>query len=429
MIYCTAFRRLQGKTQVFPLDDNAAIRTRLTHSLEVAHVGKYLASSVLELLDRQHKIEAFGLDGPYSMAFVAFVETACLLHDIGNPPFGHFGEVSIARWFSDFGAKNEISNKDINDLLKFDGNPQGFRIATRLSGRDPNTGLNLTFVQLASMLKYIGLPHHVDECQKLKKPGAFVTENEIFEKVCKTCNLNVGGKFPLAYLMEAADDISYCLSDIEDGCEKGLLSHDDAINGIVETCNDFPEASNFLKNAATKARKQIAIPKHIAFRSEIIRYLVGRASEDYVSNHEEILNGALLELIAEESTHGKMLNAIKDFARREIYNHKIPQSVELTGLAVVSGLLDCFSPLLIMDRQDIGALLTSSKHSKQFPVEFRLLRMLAARHVDVYKHLSKSDVSDDDEWRQRCHMVVDFISGMTDQFALSTFQRLSGIRL
>ena len=342
---------------------------------------------------------------------------------------GIFGEVAIARWFNDLRPKQAFSNKNFKDLLQFDGNPQGFRIATRLSGRDPDTGLNLTFVQLASMLKYIGLPHHVDEYPKLKKPGAFSTEKEIFEAVCKTCNLNVGGKFPLAYLMEAADDISYCLSDIEDGCEKGLLSHEDAIHGIVETCNSCPEASKFLKRAAKKARKQTTIPKHIAFRSDIIRYLVDRASKAYVDNHDEIFSGALPELIAEESTHGKMLNSIKDFARRKIYDHKIPQSVELTGLAVVSGLLDYFTPLLKMDRQDLDGLFTSSKHSRQFPVEFRLLRMLAARHVDVYKHLSNADVSDDDEWRQRCHMVVDFISGMTDQFALSTFQRLSGIRL
>ena len=429
VIYSTAFRRLQGKTQVFPLDENAAIRTRLTHSLEVAHVGKYLASSVLELLEKRKKITTFGLDGSYGIAFVAFVETACLLHDIGNPPFGHFGETTIARWFSEQKSKDKFPNKDLDDLLKFDGNPQGFRIATRLSGADPETGLNLTFVQLASMLKYIGLPDDVGKIPGLKKPGAFRTERQLLEAVCERFKLSKGGKFPLAYLMEAADDISYCLSDIEDGCEKGLLSHEDAINGILEACNDCTEANAFLENAAKKARAQESTPVHIAFRSDIIRHLVAKASEAYVEMHEKILDGSLPELITRESTHGKMLDAIKEYSRQKIYNHRVPQGVELTSFAVVTGLLDSFRPLLELTRSDMTTLLTSPKQAKQFPVEFRLLRMLAPRHVAVYEHMTKSNVSDEKEWRQRCHMIVDFISGMTDHFALSTFQRLSGIRL
>lgn len=428
VIYSTAFRRLQGKTQVFPLDENAAIRTRLTHSLEVAHVGKYLANSVLELLEKRDYIKKFGLTGPYGIAFVAFVETACLLHDIGNPPFGHFGEMTIARWFKEQESEETFPNDDLDDFLRFDGNPQGFRIATRLSGADPNNGMNLTFVQLASMLKYIGLPDDVGKIPGLKKPGAFRTESQLLKAVCEKCNLRVGKKFPLAYLMEAADDISYCLSDIEDGSEKGLLSHKDAIDGILEACSDA-RAKAILENAATKARNQKNTPVHIAFRSDIIRHLVSKASEGYVNMHEQILDGSLPELIAAESTHGKMLDAIKEYSRQNIYNHRVPQGVELTSLAVIKGLLDSFRPLLVMKREDINTLLHSRKPPRRFPVEYRLLRLLATRHVTVYEQLTKSGVSDKEEWQQRCHMVIDFVSGMTDHFALSTFQRLSGIRL
>ena len=429
VIYSTAFRRLQGKTQVFPLDENAAIRTRLTHSLEVAHVGKYLASSVIESLEKKGDIKEFGLDGRYGIAFVAFVETACLLHDIGNPPFGHFGEMTIARWFSQQESKFASRTNCFDDFLKFDGNPQGFRIATRLSGADSKTGLNLTFVQLASMLKYVGLPHHVDEISSLKKPGAFRTERQLLEAVCEQFKLKKGRKFPLAYLMEAADDISYCLSDIEDGFEKGLLGHEEAIDGILEACNDCTEAQDYLMDAAERARDQTSTPIHIAFRSDIIRHLVSKATEAFIDKHEEIIRGSLSELIEQESAHGKMLNAIKEYSRHKIYNHRVPQGVELTSFAVITGLLDSFLPLLEIDRADLRTLLTSAKQPREFPVEFRLLRMLAKRHVEVYKQLTRPDLSDEEEWGLRCHMIVDYISGMTDRFAFTTYQRLSGIRL
>ena len=172
VLYSTAFRRLQGKTQVFPLDENAAIRTRLTHSLEVAHVGKFLASSVLEKLEDMRELDDFGLSGHYGIAFVTVVEIACLLHDIGNPPFGHFGEVAISSWFGQYTPTKSVGEDALRDLRNFDGNPQGFRIATRLSGKDTETGLNLTIVQLASMLKYIGLPQDIGKPPAPKEGGA-----------------------------------------------------------------------------------------------------------------------------------------------------------------------------------------------------------------------------------------------------------------
>ena len=195
VLYSTAFRRLQGKTQVFPLDENAAIRTRLTHSLEVAHVGKYLASSILEKLEDKDKLEEFDLSGHYGIAFVTVVEIACLLHDIGNPPFGHFGEVAISSWFKKYVAEMKSCNDVLLDLTNFDGNPQGFRIATRLSGKETRTGMNLTFVQLASMLKYVGLPKDINTAT-LTKAGAFGTESEALQQVMSRFELKVGGRFP-----------------------------------------------------------------------------------------------------------------------------------------------------------------------------------------------------------------------------------------
>ena len=431
VVYSPAFRRLQGKTQVFPLDDNAAIRTRLTHTLEVAHVGKFLANSVLEQFDRENLSEKLGLEKEHRSAFVTLVETACLLHDIGNPPFGHFGEQAIARWFTNFSENNTSGycRHDLLDLVRFDGNPQGFRIATRLSGADPSTGLNLTVTQLACMLKYIGLPKDVHSVKGLKKPGAFSTEEEVFAEVCAAYNIKPGGKFPLAYLMETADDISYCLSDIEDGVEKGLLSHDEAIKGIVKECSGCEEAKEIVVEASSRAEEEEkVVPTHIGFRSRIIRQLVEHAATTYVEKHEKVWAGELQELIGADDPCGQVLKGVKSFARSRIYADKLPQMMELSGLAVIAGLLDRFRPLLEMKGMDFQSLVKGGEIRKTRQIEGRLLSTIAERHLDVY--IKFSDGADDGhEKTLRAHLIVDFVSGMTDRFALETYQRLSGIRL
>ena len=430
VLYSTAFRRLQGKTQVFPLDENAAIRTRLTHSLEVAHVGKYLASSVLEKLEESGKLDEFGLSGQYGIAFVTVVEIACLLHDIGNPPFGHFGEVAISDWFKRYASERNTSEDTLQDLRHFDGNPQGFRIATRLSGKDTETGLNLTFVQLASMLKYIGLPQDIDEkIPTRKKAGAFNTESHALEEVKSCFGLDVGGRFPFAYLMEAADDISYCLSDLEDGVEKGILTHSGAISGIEKACADYPDALHIVRDAANAAGKQSSVPEHIAFRSRIIRDLVKYAAERYLSLHKEILAGKLPDLIDETDPYGQLLSGVKTFAKKGVYDHEIPQTTELAGWAVITGLLNHFKPLLELDSSQFADIAVNSRKPSQFSRQFRLLNRVAPRHRQVYVDQYSENLSDDEEISIRAHMIVDFVSGMTDRFALKTYQSLSGIDL
>ena len=428
VLYSTAFRRLQGKTQVFPLDENAAIRTRLTHSLEVAHVGKYLASSILEKLEDKGELKKFGLSDHHGIAFVTVVEIACLLHDIGNPPFGHFGEVAISSWFKRYVAEVKCCNDVLLDLTNFDGNPQGFRIATRLSGKHVQTGMNLTYVQLASMLKYVGLPKDVNKTT-LTKPGAFGTESEALRQVMSRFDLKVGGRFPLAYLMDAADDISYCLSDLEDGVEKEILTHSDVISGIEESCDDCPEAQHIIRSAAGYARGQSAVPEHIAFRSWIIRELVQYAATRYLDYHDNFLNGIVSELIDQSEPQGRLLSGVKAFARRRVYSHKIPQRIELSGWAVISGLLDHFRPTLDMDREKFVEVALDAGKGYRFPRESRLLNRIASRHLDVYVDQYREEMSDAEEFMNRTHMIVDFISGMTDQFALKTYQSLSGIDL
>lgn len=212
VVNSASFRRLQQKAQVFPLEANAAVRTRLTHSIEVSQIGRHIAQKIIEL---------FGAtDSEYSKyaAFVNTVETACLLHDIGNPPFGHLGESAIQEWFAD-----ENSNCQIQDLINFDGNPQGFRLISFLAGND-ETGFNLTSTLLLSTVKY---PWDVKGRPEGKKIGIFDSELVTYKKACESIGWEVGKKFPFLRLMDVADEIAYSMSDLEDGLEKNIIDLED----------------------------------------------------------------------------------------------------------------------------------------------------------------------------------------------------------
>ena len=436
VIYCTAFRRLQGKTQVFPLDENAAVRTRLTHSLEVAHIGQYLTTSIVEEINKRGLQNSLGLTGPYLTAFRAFTETACLLHDIGNPPFGHFGEAAIMNWFDKFdGFSSATLEASVHrstgflDLTKFDGNSQGFRIATRLAGQDSDSGMNLTLSQLGAMLKYPCTPSELTKLNKFKKAGVFQTEAAFLDRIRQVFNLPAGRRFPLAYLMEAADDISYCLSDIEDGIEKHILTHDEAVKGILAECVGNSGAVALVRAAKKSMKKASSIAPVVAFRSMLIRSLVQYAGKQYVDRHAEIVAGEVDELIGKNSAHGFLLGAIKRFARQRVYNHKIPRGLELSGAAIIEGLLNQYGKLLSLSRSDMQSVVAGGKVKSNLEVPVRLFESIAPRHIETYKAAIKRVEKDADEWCHRAHMIVDFISGMTDAFALKTFQRLVGISL
>ena len=228
----------------------------------------------------------------------------------------------------------------------------------------------------------------------------------------------------------SGNQVSYCLSDLEDGVEKEILTHSDVISGIEESCNDFPEAQRIIRNAADYAHEQAAVlPEHIAFRSRIIRELVQYAATRYLDHHDNFLNGTASDLIDPTDPQGQLLSGVKVFARQRVYNHKIPQRIELSGWAVISGLLDHFRPILDMTREAFVCLALDTGKGHRFPRESRLLSRIAPRHLAVYVDQYREEMSDDEEFENRAHMIVDFVSGMTDQFALQTYQSLSGIDL
>lgn len=386
VINSAAFRRLQQKAQVFPLDPNAAVRTRLTHSVEVSQIGRHIAQRVIKNHNTDHK-------GDYETlaAFVNLVETACLLHDIGNPPFGHLGESAVRYWFTENGFKYP-------DLLNFDGNPQGFRLMSYLSGED-DFGFNLTCSLLLSTIKY---PFAQSPSVK-NKFGFFSTEYQTYKNCCDKLNWTEGKKFPFMLLMDTADDIAYSLSDLEDGLEKKIISLDDLKLAFGSSL--FPSGS---------------IDPFIAFKTNVINKSTELAANKFSSSIDDVLIG-YDEKLLNGSEINDLLKSINSYARKHIYSHESAEQVELAGRSVISGLLTHFKILLDLNDVDFEKLINGDAKGLDF--EARLLRRVPPTYINKYK-TSKSP-----EDLRRAQLLVDYISSMTDDFALETYQILQGIRI
>jgi len=445
IVFSSPFRRLQNKAQVFPLEGNASVRSRLTHSLEVAHIGRYIAQEVLSRFTELDKLNEIGLADRQS-AFVTLVENACLLHDIGNPPFGHFGEAAIRTWFNREGraafgaATGQSANEayfsgEYHDFLRFDGNAQGFRIVTRLQGEDGKTGLNLTFSQLASYLKYVTLPQDVNgEPRICKKPGYFNTEADIVNRIRATFSLRARQRFPLASVMEAADDIAYCLSDIEDGIEKRLITFDEFIAEVSST------AASALDDDPSKAELQslldslggARLSRFVQVRTRVFNQAVRHVARRFVEHHDAICAGEHVELIEPKCALDRVFSAIRKNVARRVYSSPEAEHVELAGNAVVYGLLESFARILRLPSEQAQPILSNDVEfckRYHFDLEMRLTHMLPDAALRAYRVAIQGKVDAAAEWHARAHLILDYICGMTDNFALETFQLLSGIRV
>jgi len=451
VLFCAPFRRLQQKAQVFSLEKNAAVRSRLTHSLEVAYLGRLMAIRVLNLWQKNNRWDALGLsDLNHRIAFANFVETACLAHDIGNPPFGHLGEAAVRKWFQHNAERlrakslgEEISNesqtlfkqKHAPDLCQFDGNAQGFRILTRLQFDIDKYSLNLTYSQLASFLKYTRATSEEPsiELQFNKKPGYFETEVEIVKKIREIFSISEGKRFPLVYLVEAADDIAYCLGDVEDGLEKNLFSEDLFWSKISDSSEFEGNINNadLISGFTWGAEKgPTTASRFKSFKVWITRKLAEQAAEDFVTHHDSILEGNAAPLLDLTPGNKETLKKLKSFSRKNLYNTQDAIYPELTGFRVLSGLLDHLAPLLDLSNDKFQTVLVDKK-LPETDLERRLFYLLPTKYIMAYKS-AVEDCNEDDkdawEWFYRAHLIVDYLSGMTDGFALETYQLLEGIK-
>jgi dGTPase len=463
VVFSAPFRRLQQKAQVFSLEPNAAVRSRLTHSIEVAQVGRFIADQIVDKLLESQLVNAL-----QARAFVTFVEVACLMHDLGNPPFGHFGEAAIAEWFRRIGpgVLGEVARttgtsftapqveEALSDFVEFDGNCQGLRIAALLQWTGDEFGLNLTYTSLASYLKYLRPPSfNVHESAKArrftKKAGYFHTEAGLVAAIWRHFEIDPANpqRFPLAYIMEAADDIAYCISDLEDAIEKELINGDQLFAELrtrwalcrqdKSSSREADELTAILKSAS-EATDEVST-RFTKFRTRLSRLLSEVASTSYLANHQQILDGSRGSLIDESSPAGEILEILKTYCREKVYQHRSIQRKELAGLTAVRGLLNHCQCLLEASRERFEACLsqkTKDASGTRILAERKLLSIFPERHIKAYlyhlKSLERLQLSGKEkglrEWVLRAHLVTDFISGMTDDFAIWSFQTLSGIR-
>lgn len=404
LIFSNSFRRLSRKTQVHPLSTNDHVHNRLTHSLEVASVGRSLGLKAGEIL----KIKDESIN-PYDVGYI--VQTACLAHDIGNPPFGHAGEEVIKEWFlrnEDKYYLKDLSKEQIEDFQNLDGNAQSFRIVSTLENNRFNGGMNLTFSTLATLVKY---PYPSSMCKQKGKSkfNFFQSEAEFFDILFSELNLkNSDGTYrrhPLSYLMEVADDICYGLLDLQDAIELNIITLEDT----RDIFNHFIQDSYVLKTFGDERYNKVQkISKLVAMS---MNELTKHSMEVFENNLEEILSqhqkNDLLSYFTNEKLKEGLLKS-KNLGHTKIFNVQRKVQLELGAYNIIEILLEnlilASYELYIKDEKDIS---------------FRYKRILELMGEDKPQ---KSD-----SLYNMYQRVIDYIVGMTDNYAKYLAQQFIGI--
>ncbi len=348
VIFSPATRRMHDKTQVFPLTSDDNIHSRLTHSMEVMAIGHSLG---LRICEKEEFIKKTGKTKEELHRIIpVIIKNACIIHDIGNPPFGHFGETAIASYFSEFFAKEEdkddkdqlvLTPKEKEDFKFFDGNAQGLRVLTKLQTLNTKAGLNLTYASLGAYLKY---PNSDDKNKAFiatSKRGVFQSEKDYLKLISENCGLiKDDGSYmrhPLSFLMEAADSICYLVMDIEDGFNKGwyefsvIKNHLDKFDKIKERTDEL------IKIEGDGAE----ITKMVKLRIFLISELVKLAIRNYVKNLDDICIGNYNKELIKDDEQGLAI-ALNGFCIEHIFSKREIQQLELTGHSVLTGLLNYY---------------------------------------------------------------------------------------
>lgn len=401
IVFSSPFRRLGRKTQVHPLTANDHVHTRLTHSIEVGSVGRSLGIRAGQLLEAQLPKHI----SPYDLG--AIVQAACLAHDIGNPPFGHAGEYAIQDWFR--GEENayllqHLTQAQRLDLQTFEGNAQGFRVVTQLENHRFKGGMRLTFATLGTLLKY---PWTAEYAGKKGKFSCYQAEKHLLQEVAEALGLlkvsqDKWVRHPLSYLMEAADDICYTVMDLEDGFEIGMLTYETAERLLINICGD----SSLLRMdvaAAPSARRKISL-----LRSKAINRCVQEASFAFAHHHDQLLEGKIEQdlLFLCPSYLQEGILAAKATAKNEIFSARRKVEIEVGSFTSLDTLLNAFCHAAYQ-------LKTASKLS------FRNQRIL---DLMEYNEPEKGWPLYESYMR-----VLDFIGGMTDNYATYLAQQIGGM--
>ncbi len=414
IVFSSAFRRLQDKTQVFPLSQSDYIRTRLTHSLEVSSVGRSLGTMVGDSVIHRH-----ALKNVMPQDFGAVVAAACLAHDIGNPPFGHAGEDAIRLWFTHSTAGQavlaQLSESQQQDFIHFEGNAQGFRIITRLQSPDNPGGMQLTCATLGTFSKYPRaslLQAAPPASIAFKKFGFYQDDKALFTEIAGQLGLEpvlpcAWKRHPLAYLTEAADDICYRIIDVEDAFRLRQLQFKQ-VRDLLLPLTSNPGRAQRKIDRITRHKEKIEY-----LRAKAIGTIIEQVHECFMTLEETILNGDLKTELLDMIPAAEAMRALKACGEKTIYVSQPVVEVEVAGFEVLGGLLEAF----ITAVNDIALHGCRASSRSQMLIHLIPEQFIGANrqpNTDLY---------------HRVLAITDFVSGMTDSYAVSLFKKITGISL
>jgi len=430
-IFSTPVKRLQDKTQVFPLDPNDAVRTRLTHSLEVSSVARGLAIKVSQWLLAENKIKP-GMD----RAIEAIASTCGLVHDIGNPPFGHSGEDAIRYWFgTQFPVTKDqdgyeldpllqlLDNKQhlVNDFRHFEGNAQALRLLSKLQILADFYGLNLTYGTLSASCKYVAASTEVKHGgdHAYTKPGYFASEADIVKEIRAKTGTG-SARNPITFLVEVADDAVYSVADIEDAVRKRIFTWkevDHLLGKKDAAIKDAKERANrILKSGGSKIPKGLPCDVYAsAFRTGSIGVVVDAAFEAFKKNYNAIMDGSYRHELVEASTASGLVAKLKDIARQRAYATPPNLKLELMGRKVICDLMDVF--------WEGAEKLPLGEPPKPKKFVGKAGALLSENYRRVFQHWIKEQPHLPHTYH-RLLLVTDYISGMTDSFATKLHKEL-----
>lgn len=443
----SSVRRLQDKAQVFPLQEDDVARTRLTHSIEVSALACSLGRAVGYQISKKYP-EDFNEKQIGELA--SLLQVCGLIHDLGNPPFGHYGETVIRKWFKNWFQSTPIlearsivfTEQEKNDFLYFDGNVQNLRIVTKLQVLNDKYGANFTYATLGTIMKYpwssIKRPLN-RKGKQFEKFGYFKAEEDIFDLVRKKLRLSNGVRHPATYLLEAADDIIYLCDDIEDGVKKGLIDWQTEYKKIQNNLRTDCEKNDELKklfesiDAKTPDNKLAAQEKETAkvrtFRNLTQSYLFKCAIKEFMANYDRIMSNEPIYDFELLQSQTELVNELKRVAQTYCFPSKEVLLLELAGDKVISTLLNLFVPALLEnDGNTLSDFRTyPGKLFKMISPNFVYIAMTEGEQEDVQANSLAQQIDRISPYN-RLLLATDFISGMTDSYAVNIYKDLMGIR-
>lgn len=434
IISSASFRRLQDKTQVFPLDRGDFVRTRLTHSLEVSSFAGSIGDTALaRLMESRPEITP-----QIRQDCAEILRCAGLIHDIGNPPFGHFGEFTIREWFSEKLPELEFCGQSVTglltgqqcaDLTNFEGNAQALRVLTKLHYFIDEHGMNLTHALLNTIIKYPVPSTAIDRRSgdiRTKKMGYFASEQKLYENIVSSTGA-ADCRYPLTWLLEAADDIAYKTADIEDAQRKGLISYNALLSELTsqkfaDQCRTEQERA-VLNIAAEKLRHYLAkaldngmpSPEENAVQNCMVRIqslLINSAADAFVEHYDEIMNGELRTELLSLSPARVLVDALGDIAVRYAFRSKEILRIELAVSQMMNFLLERLT----------GAALRFETPQEKI-TDSKLISVISENYVKICRLGWRDERS---ELYSRLLLVTDYICGMTDGYARQLYLELNG---